>query len=182
MEPLFLAFVFSSILEQDIFGQITKYLCLEEPDPALIYCWNLEFVSVFSGKKYNFNHFEKCNAFQNAWNYIFFSETKWLKKICVPTLPRIFRPVTQNTHFFLFGLILPLIYNVDLERKKSYLSSKHLELLGWSESSLCTPVILVLSCCDSYLFVSLTGSQPAKEWNGCHGESGGWKDGISTKI
>ena len=26
------------------------------------------------------------------------------KKICVPTLPKMFRPVTQNTHIFLFGL------------------------------------------------------------------------------
>ena len=26
------------------------------------------------------------------------------KKICVPTLPKIFRPVTRNTHIFLFGL------------------------------------------------------------------------------
>ena len=26
------------------------------------------------------------------------------KKICVPTLPKIFRPVTPNTHTFLFGL------------------------------------------------------------------------------
>ena len=33
---------------------------------------------------------------------IFFSR----KKICLPTLSKIFRPVTGNTHFFLFGLIL----------------------------------------------------------------------------
>ena len=27
------------------------------------------------------------------------------KKICVPTLPKIFRPVTRNTLIFLFGLM-----------------------------------------------------------------------------
>ena len=27
------------------------------------------------------------------------------KNICVPTLPKIFRPATQNTLIFLFGLI-----------------------------------------------------------------------------
>ena len=33
--------------------------------------------------------------------YFFFSE----KKMCVPTLPKFIRPVTQNTLIFLFGLI-----------------------------------------------------------------------------
>ena len=47
--------------------------------------------------------FERRNAFQNALNYIF-SRKKILKKIFVPTLPKIFRPVTQNTFIFLFGL------------------------------------------------------------------------------
>ena len=31
---------------------------------------------------------------------IFFPEKKILKKICVPTLPKIFRPVIRNTYFF----------------------------------------------------------------------------------
>ena len=35
---------------------------------------------------------------------IFFSRKKIIKKICVPTLPKIFRPVTRNTLFLLFGL------------------------------------------------------------------------------
>ena len=36
---------------------------------------------------------------------IYFPEKQIIKKICVPTLPKIFRPVTQNTLFlFLFGL------------------------------------------------------------------------------
>ena len=35
---------------------------------------------------------------------IFFQE-KILEKICVPALPKIFRPVTRNTLTFLFGLL-----------------------------------------------------------------------------
>ena len=44
-------------------------------------------------------HFERRNAFQNASNYIFFQ-----KKIYMPiyTLPKIFRPVTQNTLIFIW--------------------------------------------------------------------------------
>ena len=33
-----------------------------------------------------------------------FKRKKIIKKICVPTLPKIFRPFTRNTHIFLFGL------------------------------------------------------------------------------
>ena len=44
-------------------------------------------------------HFERRNAFQNALSY-FFSE----KNKCMPTLPKIFRPVTRNTLILLFGL------------------------------------------------------------------------------
>ena len=37
---------------------------------------------------------------------LFFPEKKIIKKkTCVPTQPKIFRPVTQNTLIFLFGLI-----------------------------------------------------------------------------
>ena len=63
---------------------------------------------MFSGlleKKYNFMHFERRNAFQNALNYIF-SEIKIIKKLSLPTLPKIIRPVTQNTLIFVFGFIL----------------------------------------------------------------------------
>ena len=35
---------------------------------------------------------------------IAFFEKKKMKKICVPTLAKIFRPVTRNTLIFLFGL------------------------------------------------------------------------------
>ena len=35
---------------------------------------------------------------------IFFQKKKIIKKICVPTLPKIFRPVTRNTLIFLLGL------------------------------------------------------------------------------
>ena len=42
----------------------------------------------------------------NMHKMIHFSRIKNYKKVCVPTLPNIFRPVTQNTLFFLFGLRL----------------------------------------------------------------------------
>ena len=51
-------------------------------------------------------HFERQDAFQNAIKLISFQ--KKVKKICVPTLPKIFRPVTRNT-LFLFGVICPFI-------------------------------------------------------------------------
>ena len=44
-------------------------------------------------------HFERQNVFQNTY-YIFFRKKNNLKKICVPTLPKIFRPVTRNTLIF----------------------------------------------------------------------------------
>ena len=34
----------------------------------------------------------------------FFQKRKDFKKVYVPTLPKIFRPLTQNTLIFLFGL------------------------------------------------------------------------------
>ena len=37
----------------------------------------------------------------------FFYRKKMIEKKCVPTLPKIFRPVTQNT-YFLFGLSRPM--------------------------------------------------------------------------
>ena len=40
-------------------------------------------------------HFERHFTFQNAENYIFFQ-----KKICVPTLRKIIRPVTRITLIF----------------------------------------------------------------------------------
>ena len=49
-------------------------------------------------------HFERHFVFQNAYNYIFFHKKYNLKKKCVPTLPKILRPITRNTHIFLFGL------------------------------------------------------------------------------
>ena len=36
---------------------------------------------------------------------IFFPEKKIMKKKCVPTLPKIFRPINGNTLIFIFGLI-----------------------------------------------------------------------------
>ena len=72
-------------------GKIKNYLCLG--------C-NLTVVKPrmflrFSGKKYNFMHFERRNAFQNA-QIVFFPEKKIIKKN--------FRPVTRNTLFD--GLVL----------------------------------------------------------------------------
>ena len=46
-------------------------------------------------------HFERQNAFQNAY-FIFFFFFRNKIKIFVPTLPKIFRPVPE-THFFLGG-------------------------------------------------------------------------------
>ena len=37
---------------------------------------------------------------------ILFSRKKKRKKICVPTVPKVFRPVTRNMLIFLFGLNL----------------------------------------------------------------------------
>ena len=50
----------------------------------------------FSGKKDNVMHFESLSK---CLNCIYFE-----KKIYVPTLPEIFRPVTRNTHIFVVGL------------------------------------------------------------------------------
>ena len=36
------------------------------------------------------------NAFQNAYDF-FFQKKKTIKKICVPSLPKMFRPITRNT-------------------------------------------------------------------------------------
>ena len=36
-------------------------------------------------------------------HYLFFFRKKIFKKMCVPTLPEIFRPLTRNTLNFLFG-------------------------------------------------------------------------------
>ena len=52
-------------------------------------------------KNYNLMHFEGEMPFK-MHKIIFFPE----KTICVPTPPRIYRPVTRNTlFFFLFGVI-----------------------------------------------------------------------------
>ena len=59
----------------------------------------------YSGKKYNFMHFERRNKIT------FFSKCLskciklyfFQKKICVPTLPKIFRLVTRNTLIFYFA-------------------------------------------------------------------------------
>ena len=55
-------------------------------------------------------HFERQKpfTFQNALNYILFPEKKIIKKMCVPTLPKIFKPVTRNTLIFLFGLMVKI--------------------------------------------------------------------------
>ena len=49
-------------------------------------------------------HFERRNAFQNAYNYI----TLFPEKKC-PILPKILDPITQNTLIFLFGLTNSLL-------------------------------------------------------------------------
>ena len=64
---------------------------------------NLDFFQLL-WKKCNFMHFERQDAFQNALNYIFSRNFFFfLKKICVLTQPKIFRPVTpKHTYFFIW--------------------------------------------------------------------------------
>ena len=55
----------------------------------------------FSGKKYNFTHFERRNAFQNANNYIFSQEKNNLKiYVCLPYL-KLSDPLSE-THLFFY--------------------------------------------------------------------------------
>ena len=42
-------------------------------------------------------HFERAKCLSKYINYVFFLEKKIIKKIGVPTLPKIFRLVTRNT-------------------------------------------------------------------------------------
>ena len=63
---------------------------------------NLEFLFSFSGKN-NFMHFESKLPFKVHKIIFFFQQKKMIKKY-VSTLPKIFRPVTQKTLIFLFGL------------------------------------------------------------------------------
>ena len=51
-------------------------------------------------------HFERRNAFSKCIKSYFFPR----KKMCVPTLPKIFRPV--NTLIFLFGLISLICFGI----------------------------------------------------------------------
>ena len=44
--------------------------------------------------------YERRNAFSKCIKLYFFPEKKKKKKIYVPTLPKIFRPVTRNTLIF----------------------------------------------------------------------------------
>ena len=54
--------------------------------------------------EYNFMHFERLMPFK-MHKTIFFSR----KKLCVPILPKIFRPVTRNILNFSFGLIKAVV-------------------------------------------------------------------------
>ena len=51
---------------------------------------------------------------------IYFFQKKNNKKKCVPTLPKIFRPVTQNTLIFLFGL-----YKTSKKEVTNHLDFRH---------------------------------------------------------
>ena len=63
-------------------GKLTIFNLLVKP----------RFFFMFSGKKYNFMHLclSKCIKLYNSQK----------RKIYVPTLPNVFRPVTQHTFFF----------------------------------------------------------------------------------
>ena len=51
---------------------------------------------------------------------ILFSRKNNKKKICVPTLPKIYRPVTRNTLIFLFGLIMLVYLNRKYQQRLPY--------------------------------------------------------------
>ena len=55
----------------------------------------------FFWKIYNFMHFERLSKCIK----LYFFPKKKRKKVCVTTLPKIFRPVTRITHIFIFGSI-----------------------------------------------------------------------------
>ena len=63
-------------------------------------------------------HFERHFFFQNAYKY-FFPEKEIIKNICVPTLPKIFRPVARNTLLFLFGMRSPILINEFIEKQQN---------------------------------------------------------------
>ena len=98
-----------------ILGQVW-YLIVLIPDLC-----TLTYLEIFSGfwKKYKkFMHFEKLMPFI-MHKIIFVSKVK--KKICVPSLPKIFSPVNRNTLIFLFGLIQQTaitIFIVNLRNQK----------------------------------------------------------------
>ena len=49
-------------------------------------------------------HFERQICFSKCIKLYFFPVKKIIKKICVPTLPKIFRPLTRNTLIFHLAL------------------------------------------------------------------------------
>ena len=63
-------------------------------------------------------HFERLNVFQNAEIFIYFF-SRFLKKMCAYPIPKIFRPVTQNTPIFFIWPYLNPCPTV-LEEKSEY--------------------------------------------------------------
>ena len=60
----------------------------------------------------------------------FFQIKKIVKKLCVPTLPKIFKPFTRNTLIFLIGLryvLLAEIFALDSAVVKTHNCSSHME-------------------------------------------------------
>ena len=56
-----------------------------------------------------------------SFKYFFFTE----KKICLPTLPKIFEPVTRNTLIFLFGLTM-----VNVQKSELFLFPNKMYVIG----------------------------------------------------
>ena len=87
-------------------GQMKKICAFRVTWPYLNvpYCLNLDFIQVFWKKK--LYAFRKAKCLFKMHKIIFFSRKKY---ICMPTLPKIFRPITRSTLVFFWlykGLIM----------------------------------------------------------------------------
>ena len=87
-----------------LLGQIKKYLCLVRIIRPYLLLVNSSISSASLEKKINLCILTSKMPFKMHPIILFPKKTK-TKKLCVPTHPKIFRPVPWNTHIFLFGLM-----------------------------------------------------------------------------